>query len=63
VACPVSLILGELDQMTSPKQTVSLVQWLKPQVFRLQAGHQMMAEAPDPMLAALRAALQPKSGS
>lgn len=61
VACPVTLILGALDQMTSPKQTASLEAWLKPRVHRLPAGHEIMAEAPDAMLAALRGALQPSS--
>ena len=56
-ACPVTLILGALDQMTSPKQTVLLEAWLKPRVHRLPAGHEVMAEAPDAMLAALRQAL------
>lgn len=61
VACPVTLILGALDQMTSPKQTALLETWLKPRVHRLPAGHEIMAEAPDAMLAALRQALQPSS--
>ncbi len=58
VCCPATLILGALDQMTSPKQTALLEAWLKPQVRRLQAGHEIMAEAPDAMLAALRTALR-----
>ncbi|RZJ11480.1 MAG: alpha/beta fold hydrolase [Rubrivivax sp.] len=57
VACPTTLILGALDQMTSPKQTALLEAWLKPRVHRLPAGHELMAEAPDAMLAALRQAL------
>jgi pimeloyl-ACP methyl ester carboxylesterase len=61
VTCPVTLILGALDQMTSPRQTASLEAWLKPRVHRLPAGHEIMAEAPDAMLAALRGALQPSS--
>lgn len=56
-AGPVTLILGALDQMTSPMQTGLLEAWLQPQVHRLQAGHEIMAEAPDPFLAALRLAL------
>lgn len=54
----VSFILGSLDQMTPPKQAQQLAVWLKPQVHTLTAGHQMMSEAPDPMLAALRQALK-----
>lgn len=61
VRCPVTLILGAMDQMTSPKQTALLEDWLKPRVHRLPAGHEIMAEAPDAMLAALRQALQPSS--
>lgn len=61
VTCPVSFILGELDQMTQPKQTAVLAGLLKPQVHRLRAGHELMAEAPDAMLAALRASLQANS--
>jgi pimeloyl-ACP methyl ester carboxylesterase len=61
VTCPVTLILGALDQMTSPKQTALLEAWLKPRVQRLHAGHEIMAEAPDAMLAALRQALQASS--
>ena len=60
-ACPVTLVLGSLDQMTSPKQTALLETWLQPTVHRLLAGHEIMAEAPDPFLAALRRALQPSS--
>jgi len=57
VSCPVSLLLGERDQMTSPKQTASLVEALKARVFQLHSGHSLMAEAPDQTLAALRQAL------
>jgi hypothetical protein len=46
-----------MDQMTSPRQTASLEAWLKPRVHRLPAGHEIMAEAPEAMLAALRQAL------
>lgn len=59
VRCPVSLILGTRDQMTSPKQTQSLIDALKPTVHHLPAGHALMAEAPDQVLAALRQALSP----
>ncbi|QPF74257.1 alpha/beta hydrolase [Roseateles sp. DAIF2] len=57
VRCPTRLILGERDQMTAPKQTAALVEALaavKPQLLRLNAGHSLMAEAPDAMLRALR---------
>jgi len=57
LTCPASLLLGERDQMTSPKQTASLSEALKARVFRLPAGHSLMAEAPELTLAALRQAL------
>lgn len=61
VACPVHFILGALDQMTSPKQNAVLGGLLKPRIHSVPAGHAMMAEAPDAVLAALRAALQRSS--
>ncbi|MGM9480168.1 alpha/beta fold hydrolase [Roseateles sp. NT4] len=61
VACPVHFILGALDQMTSPRQNAVLGGLLKPRVHTVPAGHALMAEAPDALLAALRAALQPSS--
>lgn len=61
VNCPVHFILGALDQMTSPKQNVVLGELLKPRIQKLPAGHALMAEAPDAMLTALKAALQPSS--
>lgn len=57
VACPVHFVLGTLDQMTSPKQTAVLGALLKPRVHAVAAGHALMAEAPDAVLAALRDAL------
>ena len=57
VRCPVSLLLGERDQMTSPKQTAGLVEALQARVYSLPAGHALMSEAPEQMLAALRNAL------
>lgn len=61
VTCPVHFILGALDQMTHPKQNAVLGALLKPRVHTVAAGHELMAEAPDAVLAALRAALQPSS--
>jgi pimeloyl-ACP methyl ester carboxylesterase len=57
VRCPASLLLGERDQMTSPKQTAGLIEALQARVYRIPAGHSLMAEAPDQTLAALRQAL------
>lgn len=61
VTCPVHFILGALDQMTSPRQNAVLGGLLKPRIHAVPAGHALMAEAPDAVLAALRAALQPSS--
>ena len=58
ITCPASLLIGERDQMTLPKQTAALAEALKAKVSRLPAGHALMAEAPEQMLSALRAALQ-----
>ena len=57
VKCPVHLVLGERDQMTSPKQAHEIAAALKARVHTVPAGHSLMAEAPDAVLAALRAAL------
>jgi pimeloyl-ACP methyl ester carboxylesterase len=57
VACPVHFILGTLDQMTLPRHNAVLTPLLKPQVHPVPAGHALMAEAPDAVLAALRLAL------
>jgi pimeloyl-ACP methyl ester carboxylesterase len=57
VTCPVDLVLGARDQMTSPKQTGEIAQALKARVHSVPAGHALMAEAPDAVLAALRSAL------
>ncbi len=48
--CATTLILGERDQMTSPKAVAPLIAALKPQVQTLPAGHSLMAEAPDGVL-------------
>ena len=50
---PVTLVLGQKDQMTSPKAVAPLVQALKPEVVHLPCGHAIMAEAPDGLLACL----------
>jgi pimeloyl-ACP methyl ester carboxylesterase len=57
VRCPVHLVLGERDQMTSAKSTAALVQALQAKVLRLPAGHTLMTEAPDGVLNAVRQAL------
>ena len=57
VTCPATLVLGEDDHMTSPTQTAELAAALRAEVCRLPAGHAVMAEAPELVLAALRKAL------
>jgi len=57
VRCPVDFILGARDQMTSPKQTEAIAAALRARITRLEAGHALMTEAPEALLAALRGAL------
>ncbi len=57
VSCPVTFVLGTNDQMTQPKHAVELAEALRANVERIAAGHALMAEAPDAVLAALRRAL------
>jgi pimeloyl-ACP methyl ester carboxylesterase len=57
LTCPSSLILGAHDQMTSPKQVQEIALAMKARIHTVAAGHALMAEAPDAVLAALRAAL------
>ncbi len=58
VTCPCDFILGERDQMTSPKQARTLAEALQAKLHLLPAGHSLMAEQPDLMLQTLRQALQ-----
>jgi len=57
VRCPACLILGERDQMTSPKATRDIAAALKAKTVVLSGGHSLMQEVPDAVLNALRAAL------
>jgi pimeloyl-ACP methyl ester carboxylesterase len=57
VQCASHLILGDRDQMTTPKQARAIAQALGAQVHTVPAGHTLMAEAPEATLAALRLAL------
>jgi len=57
IACPVSFILGERDQMTSPKATRDIASALKARVTTLPGGHSLMQEVPDAVLNSLQAAL------
>jgi pimeloyl-ACP methyl ester carboxylesterase len=55
VKCPVLFILGRKDSMTPPKMAAAL-QARAPdsRTVLVEGGHQMMAEAPDEVLAALK---------
>ena len=54
VACPVHLVLGAADLMTQPRASAGLAKMLDARVHTVPAGHALMAEAPDAVLAALR---------
>jgi pimeloyl-ACP methyl ester carboxylesterase len=53
-----TLILGARDQMTAPKQSKALAEALRAKTVMLPAGHSLMSEVPDALLAALRGALK-----
>ena len=57
VSCPVTCILGSADQMTPARAARELAAAVKARVHVVPAGHNMMAEAPDAVLQALRQAL------
>jgi pimeloyl-ACP methyl ester carboxylesterase len=54
VQCPVGFIVGASDQMTNPRHSREIAQALRAQVHTVSAGHALMTEAPDAVLAALR---------
>jgi pimeloyl-ACP methyl ester carboxylesterase len=57
VTSPVHFVLGRADQMTVPKAARAMAAALKARVHVVDAGHNLMVEAPDATLAALRLAL------
>lgn len=58
VQCPVLFLIGQKDRMTPPKAAQALVSKASnAQVVATEAGHQMMLEAPDAVLQALKALL------
>ena len=60
VKCPVLFVLGKNDAMTAPRAAQSLQQTATgAQTVVVEAGHQMMTEAPDAVLFALRDFLRP----
>jgi pimeloyl-ACP methyl ester carboxylesterase len=55
VQCPVLFLLGDADQMTSPRATKTLTNKAPhAKVVMVHAGHALMSEAPDDVLFALR---------
>jgi len=59
VTAQVTFVLGQQDQMTPPRATREIAAALKAKVVTVPgAGHSIPAETPDPMLAALQAALR-----
>ena len=60
VECPVLFVLGKSDAMTPTKAAQSLqVQARQSRTVLVDGGHQMMSEAPDAVLFALRDFLKP----
>jgi len=57
IDCPVAFVLGANDQMTQPRQAAALAEALHADVTTIAAGHAMMTEAPDAVLAAVRRAM------
>ena len=59
ITCPVLFVLGQQDQMTTPKAAQSLIQAARDhhkthQVVMVPMGHHQMLESPEETLAALR---------
>lgn len=60
VACPVLFVLGKSDSMTLPKMAKGLQDRARDaRTVTVDGGHQMMTEAPDEVLAALKGFLAP----
>lgn len=57
VRCPVHLVMGKRDVMTPPRSAADLARALRASSVSLPAGHALMSEAPDALLAALLDAL------
>lgn len=57
VQCRVTFVLGERDQMTTPKNTRDIAKALRAHIVTLPAGHSLMTEVPDGVLNALTEAL------
>ncbi len=63
VSCSTTMVLGARDQMASPAKTAVIADALGAHVVTLPAGHALMSEVPDALLAALRSALSTDAGS
>jgi pimeloyl-ACP methyl ester carboxylesterase len=61
VVCPVTLVVGEGDQMTPASASRELAQALKAKTIGLAAGHALMGEVPDAVLAAIRGCMSTKA--
>ncbi len=57
VRAPVTLVLGRHDPMTPPRAARDIAAALRARVVTVPSGHQLMGEAPDAVLNALREAL------
>jgi len=53
----VHFVLGGADQMTQPRAARGIATALQARVHGVESGHNLMTEAPDATLTALRAAL------
>jgi pimeloyl-ACP methyl ester carboxylesterase len=58
VTARVTMVLGSQDQMTPPRATRDIAAALQAKVVTIASGHSIPAEAPDPLLTALRDALR-----
>lgn len=57
VSCPTTFILGRGDQMTNPRGASELANALRAKVVELPAGHALMSEAPDAVIAEVARAI------
>lgn len=57
VRCPATVVIGQYDQMTTPRAAKEITAALKAQAVTVASGHHLMAEQPDAVLQAVRAAL------
>lgn len=57
IRCPATFVLGSRDQMTPPRNAQALAAACRAVVEPIDAGHALMTEDPDAVLAALRKAL------